>query len=70
MRGYTEMYYIDKNPEFLLIFKENLDHVWENVRDENGLFSSDFSGEVDDQYKWLLDQAALVEMWASLAGSL
>ena len=70
MRGYTELYNTDGNPEFLLIFKENLDHVWENVRDENGLFSRDFSGEVDDQYKWLLDQAALVEMWASLAGSL
>ncbi len=70
MRGYTEMYNIDENPEFLLIFKENLDHVWEKVRDENGLFSSDFSGEVDDQFKWLLDQAALVEMWASLADSL
>ena len=70
MRGYTELYNIDKNPEFLQIFKENLDHVWENVRDENGLFSRDFSGEVDDQYKWLLDQAGLVEMWASLAGSL
>lgn len=70
MRGYTELYNIDKNPEFLQIFKENMDHVWENVRDENGLFSRDFSGEVDDQYKWLLDQAGLVEMWASLAGSL
>lgn len=70
MRGYTELFNIDKDPEYLLIFKENMDHVWENVRDENGLFSRDFSGEVDDQYKWLLDQAALVEIWASLAGTL
>jgi hypothetical protein len=70
MRGYTELYTITKDPEFLLVFKDNMDHLWENVRDENGLFSRDWSGKVDDQYKWLLDQASLVEMWASLAGSL
>jgi hypothetical protein len=70
MRGYTELYNITNDPEFLLIFKDNMDHLWENVRDENGLFSKDWSGKVDDQYKWLLDQASLVEMWASLAASL
>jgi hypothetical protein len=70
MRGYTELYNINKDPEFLLIFKDNMDHLWENVRDSNGLFSKDWSGKADDQYKWLLDQASLVEMWASLAGSM
>ncbi len=66
-RGYVELYHLDKNPEYIQLFADNMDHLWTNVRDKNGLFSKDWKGEKDDQYKWLLDQASLVEIWATLA---
>ena len=36
-------------------------------RDEYGLFGVDYSGECCDPKKWLLTQAAMVEMYARLA---
>lgn len=66
-RGYVSLYYLDKNPEYIRIFKDNLDHLWDSVRDENGFFSEDWKGSKDEEYKWLLDQASLVEMWTVMA---
>lgn len=66
-RGYAELYRLDKNPEYVGIFRDNLDQLWNHIRDKNGLFSKDWKGQKDDEYKWLLDQASLVEMWATLA---
>ena len=37
------------------------------ARDEYGLFGVDYSGECCDPKKWLLTQAAMVEMYARLA---
>ena len=67
LRGYVDLYRMDKNKEFINIFEDNLDQLWNHTRDKNGLFSKDWKGEKDDQYKWLLDQASLVEMWATMA---
>lgn len=36
-------------------------------RDDNGLFNTDFSGSTRDNKRWLLTQAAMVEMYARLA---
>ena len=44
-----------------------MNQLWNHVRDKNGLFSKDWKGQKDDEYKWLLDQASLVEIWAKLA---
>ena len=66
-RGYMELYSLDKNKEFINVFENNLDQLWNHIRDKNGLFSKDWKGEKDDEYKWLLDQASLVEMWATVA---
>jgi hypothetical protein len=48
-------------------FNQNMDYAWEHVRDEKGLFDIDFSGRTHDDRKWLLTQAAMVEMYARLA---
>jgi len=66
-RGYTELYRLDGNAEYLVIFRDNMDQLWNHIRDKNGLFSKDWKGQKDDQYKWLLDQASLVEIWGTLA---
>jgi predicted alpha-1,6-mannanase (GH76 family) len=63
-RGYAELYSIDGNDQYINIFRDNMDQLWEHVRDKNGLFSKDWKGEKDDEYKSLLDQASLVELWA------
>jgi uncharacterized protein YyaL (SSP411 family) len=66
-RGYEELFYLDKNPEYIHIFRENLAYLWEYVRDKNGLFGKDWAGEKQEKHKWLLDQASLVELWARMS---
>jgi len=66
-RGYTELYRLDGNAEYTGIFRDNMDQLWNYIRDKNGLFSKDWKGQKDDPYKWLLDQASLVEIWGTLA---
>jgi len=65
-RGYEELYLLDKNPKYLEIFKDNLEYLWNHLKDENGLFGKDWKGEKKEEYKWLLDQASLVELYARL----
>jgi uncharacterized protein YyaL (SSP411 family) len=66
-RGYIELYRLDKNSQYVSIFSDNMDQLWNHVRDKNGLFSKDWKGQNDDEYKWVLDQASLVEIWATLS---
>ena len=67
LRGYAELYRIDGNKQYINIFRDNLDQLWNHVRNKDGLFGKDWKGEKEEQYKWLLDQASLVEMLATLA---
>ncbi|NDV77995.1 glycoside hydrolase family 76 protein [Dysgonomonas sp. 511] len=66
-RGFIELYKIDNNTIYIDTFRKNLDYAWNHMRDENGLFNSDWSGEVKDESKWVLTQAAMAEMYARLA---
>lgn len=68
LRGYEELFRIDGNSQYVTIYRDNMDHLWENIRDKNGLFSKDWKGTREESNKSLLDQAALVEIWAVLAG--
>ncbi len=67
LRGFIELFYLDKNPVYIDIFYLNLNYAWDKMRDENGLFNTDWSGVVKDDSKWLLTQAAMVEMYARIA---
>lgn len=67
LRGFIELYKIDGNKQYLNSFSQSLDYAWEHARDVDGLFNTDFSGEKKDERKWLLTQAAMVEMYARLA---
>ena len=44
-----------------------MDYAWNNMREGNGLFNTDWSGKQKDEKKWLLTQAAMVEMYGKLA---
>ena len=70
LRGFTELYSVDKNQFFIDLFSKSLDHGWKVMRDEKGLYNTDWSGEKKDDKKWLLTQAAFVEMQARIAASL
>lgn len=67
LRGFVELYGIDNDKTYLNAFDKSLEHAWEHARDEKGLFNTDFSGATRDNKKWLLTQAAMVEMYARLA---
>lgn len=67
LRGFIELYHIDKDKTYINAFNKSLSYAWDNARDEKGLFNTDLSGKSKDQKKWLLTQAAMVEMYSRLA---
>lgn len=67
LRGFIELYHLDKNKNYIDAFDKSLSYAWENARDEKGLFHTDLSGNNKDDKKWLLTQAAIVEMYGRLA---
>ena len=64
--GYSELEYFAYDM-YVTEFAKSLDYAWLHARDEYGLFGVDYSGECCDPKKWLLTQAAMVEMYARLA---
>lgn len=66
-RGFIELYHVDQNRLYIDAFQQSLDYAWEHSREENGLFNTDWSGQEKDKSKWLLTQAAMVEMYARIA---
>ena len=67
LRGFIELYHLDKNKTYLDAFNKSLDYAWKNARDEKGLFHTDLSGNKKDNKKWLLTQAAMIEMYSRLS---
>lgn len=67
MRGYISLFEQDKNRKYMDIFAKNLDLAWHKMRDQNGLFDTDWTLEKPKKSKWLLDQCAFVEMYGRLA---
>ncbi|MDR2563296.1 MAG: glycoside hydrolase family 76 protein [Prevotellaceae bacterium] len=67
MRGFTELYHIDANIQHLRIFHSSLNYAWTHARDENSLFDENWTGLTNKKIKWLLNQAAFLEMYASIA---
>jgi uncharacterized protein YyaL (SSP411 family) len=66
LRGYIELYSVDKDRGYLDIFFDNMDQVWYNARNKDGLFMKDWKGMKENQYKELLDQAGMMAMFAAL----
>ena len=60
--AFIELYKIDHNKTYLTDFQKSLDYAWQHARDERGLFQTDWSGTDKSDKKWLLTQAAFVEM--------
>jgi len=67
MRGYISLFEQDKNWKYMDIFAKNLDLAWHKMRNQDGLFDTDWTLEKPKKSKWLLDQCAFVEMYGRLA---
>lgn len=70
LRGFIELYQSDKNRTYVDAFNTSLSYAWEHARDEKGLFNADLTGINKDEKKWLLTQAAMVEIYSRLAAVL
>jgi rhamnogalacturonyl hydrolase YesR len=66
-RGFEELYSVNNNLVYINIFKDNLDYLWNHARDEDGLFSKSWGEGDDGNPKWLLDQASMIEFYASIS---
>lgn len=60
LRGYLELYKADKNPEWINFFKTDADAIWEKERNAENLVGT-------KSEKRLIDQAAMIEIYALLA---
>ncbi|MDI3310422.1 MAG: glycoside hydrolase family 76 protein, partial [Thermoanaerobacterium sp.] len=60
LRGYQELYMIDKDKKYIKIFDNYAQEVWKEERDKNNLIGK-------KEPKPLLDQAAMLEIYARLA---
>ncbi|MEN5433130.1 MULTISPECIES: glycoside hydrolase family 76 protein [Sphingobacterium] len=67
MRGFISLFEQDHNPKYLAVFANNLQYAWNYMRDEKGLFYTDWTLKDRKETKGLLDQCAFVEMYARLA---
>ena len=71
-RLYMPSYFLGTFTEYPYLnnFKETLVYMWKHNPNTNGLFGNDvFVHDIDKQKesKWLLTQAALIEMYARLS---
>lgn len=69
MRGYVELYNIDKNSEYIDDYRKTLEHAWlSDARNKDtNLINENFKGTTT-QDKWeILHQGAIVEMLSQLA---
>lgn len=68
LRGYRALFAADpeRDPTYLDAMGAALAHAWEHARADDGSFSPDMAGAygVTDPQRWLLDQAAMVELYA------
>ncbi|KQS31160.1 glycoside hydrolase family 76 protein [Dyadobacter sp. Leaf189] len=60
LRGYEELYKVTKDKNMLTFFIDDAERIWKEERDENNLIGR-------KQEKTLIDQGAMIEMYARLA---
>jgi uncharacterized protein YyaL (SSP411 family) len=61
LRGEIALYNVDKNKDHIQFFIDDANRIWNDEKDENGLVGK------KDKRKSLIDQAAMIEIYARLA---
>jgi rhamnogalacturonyl hydrolase YesR len=63
-RGLKALSDVDKNKTYIHAMADNAWHAWKYYKDANGLLGRDWSGHQQETYKWLLDNACLIELFS------
>lgn len=66
-RGLKALYEVDGTSLYVQTMVENADYAWQYTRDANGLLNADWSGNKTDRYKWLLNNASMIEFYSEVA---
>jgi uncharacterized protein YyaL (SSP411 family) len=67
LRGYLDLYDIDRDPAYINAFIGGTDLAWKSARNPQGFFYEDWSGQRRGRERWILTQAAMVEVYARLS---
>lgn len=65
-RGLKALYEVDHIPRYVRAMIKNADFVWKYSRNEDGLFSADWTGSKQKRYMSLLDNACIVELYSEI----
>lgn len=66
-RGLKALYLVDNNSEYIDTIKENAYYAWNHTRDSNGLLGNIWNERNEEQYKWLLDNVSMIELFSQFA---
>lgn len=66
-RGFKALYEVDKNNTYVKAMIENADYAWRHTRDANGLLNNDWSGNRKDEFKSLLENSCMVELYSEIS---
>lgn len=66
-RGLKALYLVDNNSEYIDTMKENAYFAWNHTRDSNGLLGNNWHEKNEKQYKWLLDNNSMIELFSQFA---
>ncbi|MCC8153577.1 MAG: glycoside hydrolase family 76 protein [Tannerellaceae bacterium] len=66
LRGLTALYKVDKNSLYVDTMAGNARYAWQYTCDENGFLGKDWTGIKKQPYKWLLDNACMIELFTEI----
>lgn len=66
LRGLTALYEVDGNREYIDTMAENARYAWNHTRDANGFLGNDWAGTDSKPFRWLLDNASMVELYSEI----
>lgn len=66
-RGLKALYLVDRNDTYVKAMIDNVDYAWRYTRDENGLLNRDWSGNKKDQFKSLLENSCMIELYSEIS---
>ena len=64
LRGLLALAKVDNKYEFVNTMADNARYAWQYTRDENGFLGNDWAGIDNKKFKWLLDNACMIELFA------
>lgn len=66
-RGLKALYKVDGNKKYVQTMFTNAHHAWSNTTDNNNLLGNTWNRKSPQRYKWLLDNACMIELFVQLA---